>query len=157
MSRIDALAAELEADRAGFADAVASVDLELVTTPGVIDNWSVRDLVVHVAFWCEHATEALRLLAEGRGDEFAYDGSQTDAMNARLLDEARQTTPAAETAREARAFSDLWEAVRHLDDSLLDKRLGNGDTVEAVIRYDGPDHYREHTEQLRAWFGDEPE
>ena len=31
--------------------------------------------------------------------------------------------------------------------------LGNGDTVEAVIRYDGADHYAEHTAHLRAWFG----
>jgi hypothetical protein len=155
VSRIDALATELEADRAAFADAVASVDLELVTAPGVIDDWSVRDMVVHVAFWCEHATDALRLLAEGRGYEFAYDGSQTDAMNARLLDEARRTTPAAATMREARAFADLLGAVGHLEESALDTRLGNGDTVEDVIRYDGPDHYREHTEQLRAWFGDE--
>ena len=28
-------------------------------------------------------------------------------------------------------------------------------TVEAVVRYDGPDHYAEHTAHLRAWFGDE--
>jgi hypothetical protein len=28
--------------------------------------------------------------------------------------------------------------------------------VEKVVRYDGPDHYREHTEHLRAWFGEDP-
>ncbi len=37
-----------------------------------------------------------------------------------------------------------------LDEELLDLRLGNGDTVEAVIRYDGPDHYAEHAEHFRA-------
>jgi hypothetical protein len=44
-----------------------------------------------------------------------------------------------------------------LDEALLGAALGNGDTVEAVIRYDGPDHYAEHTGHLRAWFGADPE
>jgi hypothetical protein len=39
-----------------------------------------------------------------------------------------------------------------LDPALLDLTLGNGDTVAAVVRYDGPDHYAEHTEHIRAWF-----
>jgi hypothetical protein len=156
MSRIEALLAELEAQRAAFADAVAAVDIELVTAPGVIDDWSVRDMVVHVAFWGEHATDALGLASAGRGDEFAYDTGQTDAMNARLLDEARRTTPAAAAEREERAFAGLMRAVAGLDPDLLDVRLGNGDTIEEVVRYDGPDHYREHADQLNAWFGEAP-
>jgi hypothetical protein len=32
----------------------------------------------------------------------------------------------------------------------LDLQLGNGDAVEDVVRYDGPDHYAEHSAQLRA-------
>ncbi len=39
-----------------------------------------------------------------------------------------------------------------LDPTLLGLRLGNGDRVEDVIRYDGPDHYAEHAGHLRAWF-----
>ena len=49
-------------------------------------------------------------------------------------------------------------ALAALDPSLLAVRLGNGDTVEEVVRYDGPEHYAEHTAHLRAWFApDEPE
>jgi len=34
-----------------------------------------------------------------------------------------------------------------------------GDTLEQVIRDDGPDHYREHAIDIRAWFtgDDEPD
>jgi hypothetical protein len=123
--------------------------------PGVVEDWSVRDLVVHVAFWAEHAVQALHLASEGRGAEFAYDSGQTDAMNARLLDESRSTAADAALEREERAFDALAGAVAGLDDSLLDLRLGNGDTVAEVIGYDGAAHYREHTAHLRAWFGDE--
>ena len=154
MADLDALLAELDAERGAFADLLETVDAELVTAPGVVDDWSVRDLVVHLAFWCEHATEAIALAVAGRGAEFAYSNADTDRMNADLLTESRRTSPAAAVDREARAYESFSAAVATLDSALLGLRLGNGDTVEAVIRYDGPDHYREHTEHLRAWFGE---
>lgn len=153
MSRIDDLVAELRREREAFLRVLASVDLELVTVPGVVDDWSVRDLTVHVAFWAEHAVRALELAGDGRGDEFAYDTGQTDAMNARLLEEARRTTPEAALEREELAFDALVAAVESLNPELLDLQLGNGDRVAEVIAYDGADHYREHTQQLGAWFG----
>ena len=154
MSRIAGILAELTAEHDAFVTALEAVDLELVTAPGVVGDWSVRDLVVHVAFWAEHATEALGLAAGGRGDGFAYDTGQTDAMNARLLVESRHTTPAAAIDREERSFEALAAALGDLDPGLLDLRLGNGDTVAKVISYDGAEHYREHTAHLRAWFAD---
>ena len=59
---------------------------------------------------------------------------------------------AAALIREDEAFDAFRARVAGLEGAQLDERLGNGDTVEAVIRYDGPDHYAEHTEHLRAWF-----
>lgn len=156
MSRVDDLLAELTTERDVFLDALEDVDAELVTVPGVVGDWSVRDLIAHVAFWAEHATEALRLATDGRGDAFAYDISQTDAMNARLLEESRQMRPDVAIEREDHAFAALSAALAALDPALLDLRLGNGDTVADVIRYDGAEHYREHAAHVRAWF-DEPD
>lgn len=155
MSRIDDLVAELRAEREAFLDALEAVDLELVTVPGVVEDWSVRDLVVHVAFWAEHAASAVRLAADGRGAEFAYDSSRTDAMNARLLKESRTVLPDAAVEREERAYGDFAATLAGLDPDLLDMRLGNGDSVADVVAYDGAHHYREHTAHLRAWFGDD--
>lgn len=157
MTRLAELKAALAAEHDAFLSTLESVDLELVTVPGIIEDWSVRDLVVHVAFWAEHAVEALAMASAGRGDEFAYDTAQTDAMNARLLEESRRTTPAAAMSREMDAFEALAAALDFLDPSLLDLRLGNGDTVADVIGYDGAAHYREHTAHVRAWFDEEPD
>lgn len=148
----DDLLHALDAARADFHDALGNVDAELVTVPGVLDDWSVRDLVVHVAAWAEHAAAAIDLGRGGRGDEFDYSTSQTDAMNAAILDVARRTTPADALRREDAAFAGLRRRVEDLGAETLAARLGNGDTVEEVIRYDGPDHYAEHTAHLRAWF-----
>jgi len=147
------LLGRLDASRQDFLEALGAVDADLVTVPGVMEDWSVRDLVVHVAAWCEHAVGALDLAAAGRGAEFAYSTAETDAMNVRFLEEARRTSPSGALEREDVAFSAFRERLATLDPSLLVLRLGNGDTVEDVIRYDGADHYAEHTAHLRAWFG----
>lgn len=142
----------LDAARQAFLDALEAVDADLVTVPGVMEDWSVRDIVVHVAAWCEHASHALEHAVAGRGDQFAYSTSDTDAMNVRILEEARRTSPSAALEREDAAFSVFRDRVAGLDPAILALRLGNGDTVAEVIAYDGPDHYAEHTEHLRAWF-----
>ena len=152
---VESLLGRLDASRQAFLDALEAVDADLVTVPGVMEDWSVRDIVVHVAAWCEHATNALGLAVAGRGDEFAYSTGETDAMNTQILAEARRTSPVAALEREDAAFAAFRDRVAGLDPALLPLRLGNGDTVGEVIAYDGPDHYAEHTEHLRAWFAPE--
>ena len=153
MADRDALLADLDAARDAFLEVLAAVDAELATVPGVMEDWSVRDIVFHVALWCEHGSEALELATAGRGDEFAYSTADTDAMNERFLAEGRTVAPAEALRREEAAFADFRAAIAELDPALVGHRLGNGDTVEEVIGYDGPEHYAEHTEHLRAWFG----
>ncbi|MCC6618865.1 MAG: maleylpyruvate isomerase N-terminal domain-containing protein [Chloroflexi bacterium] len=155
MTDLDVLLTDLDAAHDAFLDALASVDAQLVTVPGVMEDWSVRDLVVHVAAWSEHGADALELAGAGRGDEFDYDSTKTDAMNDRILTDARATAPGAALDRETAALNRFRAAIAGLDPALLTLVLGNGDTVAAVIQYDGPDHYAEHTAHLRAWFDDE--
>jgi hypothetical protein len=114
---------------------------------------------VHVAFWSDHAADALALATGGRGAEFAYDASQTDALNDRVFSEGLGLSMDEALVREAAAFTRFHEALAGITDGLLDVRLGNGDTLQEVVRYDGPDHFAEHTGQLRAWFNgaEEPE
>ena len=71
-------------------------------------------------------------------------------MNAATAAAGHATSLAQARAREDAAYQRFRRAMAALDEELLDLRLGNGDTVEAVIRYDGPDHYAEHAEHFRA-------
>jgi hypothetical protein len=151
----DALLADLVATRDAFHDVLATVDAELATVPGVMEDWSVRDIVFHLAVWCEHAAEALALATAGRGDEFAYSTGDTDAMNERFLAEGRGVSPAQALRREESAFAAFHAAVANVEPAVLDLKLGNGDSVAEVIAYDGPEHYAEHAGHLRAWFGPE--
>ena len=152
MADRDGLLADLDAAHDAFHEILAAVDLDLATVPGVMEDWSVRDIVHHLAKWCEHASEALALAADGRGEAFAYSTNDTDRMNERFLADGRAVSPQDALANEESAFADLRARIATLDESLLGLRLGNGDTVGEVIVYDGPEHYAEHTEHLRAWF-----
>lgn len=157
MADLPALLDEVDAARTRFHDALATVDADLVMAPGVVGDWSVRDLVVHVAAWCEHGSAALDLATGGRGAEFTYSRDDTDAMNEAIAAEGHALSPMEALEREEAAYAAFRERIGMLEASQLDERLGNGDTVEAVIRYDGPDHYDEHAEHLRGWFGSDDE
>jgi hypothetical protein len=148
---------DLDLAREAFIEVLADVDLELATVPGVMEDWSVRDLVYHLAVWCEHGSEAVDLAAHGRADSFSYSTVDTDAMNARFLADGRSVSAVDALAREEAAFEGLRARIAGLDEALLGLELGNGDTVEEVIVYDGPEHYGEHTAHLRSWFGTDPD
>ena len=147
-SRVGGLLEELDREREAF---VLALDgLPEPEGRAIVERWDGRDLVIHAAFWSEHGASAVELAAAGRGNEFDYDNTQTDAMNAATAAAGHGTSLADARAREDAAYQRFRRAVAALDEELLDLRLGNGDTVEAVIRYDGPDHYAEHAEHVRA-------
>ena len=60
--------------------------------------------------------------------------------------------------REEAAFEALVTGLEHADPAWLDEKVSYGDSLERVIQDDGPEHYREHALDLRAWFTgtDEP-
>ena len=147
--RVLRLLDELDRQRADFVAALGTLP------PGtderlIVESWTARDLVWHCGFWSDHGAEALELALAGRGDEFGYRSDQTDAMNASETAVGRRQEVAAIMAREDAAYVRFRAAMSQLTDRLLDLELGNGDTVEAVVRYDGPDHYREHADHLRG-------
>ena len=155
--RRDALVGELEAAHAAFVRAVADVEPDLFLVPGLMEAWSARDLVEHVAFWSDHGADALESAASGSGAAFDYDTAETDAINAGVAIRAASLDREAVLEHEGAAFARFRDRAAQLDPDLLDLKLGNGDTVEEVVRYDGPDHYAQHTEHLRAWFTGAPE
>lgn len=146
--RVAQLLAELERERDAFLAALA----KLPNPEGrrIIESWDGRDLAVHVAYWSDHGANAVRLASAGRGAEFDYDSSQTDAINAAVTANGHGLPLAAALDRESAAHERFAAGLASLGEELLDLQLGNGDSVEDVVRYDGPDHYAEHTAQLRA-------
>lgn len=145
-ARVQALTDELERERTAFVDALAEIPDEAVK---VVETWDARDLVVHCGFWSDHGADALELAIAGRGAEFDFDSSMTDAMNAVTAREGHVLPLHEARRREATAYERFRSALAALADERLGEQLGNGDTIEEVVRYDGTDHYAEHAGHLR--------
>ncbi len=151
---IDALLSDLAHTREAFVAALGDVEPALATAPGLLGEWSAREMIAHIGFWCDHASSALDHAAQGRLDDFYQVGFDVDARNANVAERARQGNYRAAREWEESSHRALTERVASLDPALLAARTRFGATVEEVIRENGPDHYREHTEHLRAWWAE---
>jgi hypothetical protein len=153
-----ALRDELIETRDAFVEALEDVEPELLTTSGLLGEWSARELIAHLGYWAGHATEAIHAVEQGRADEFDVEAPDVDERNATVARVAQQTDLATVMRREEAAFNALVERVASMDATLLDVVLSDGTTLAQSVRDDGADHYREHTLDVRAWFaGGEPD
>jgi hypothetical protein len=148
----ESIVADLIEARGSFQAAVADVDPALLEAPGMVGTWSAKELIAHLGYWCGHATEAIHMAEQGRLPDFEPEGPQVEERNATVARVARETDLATVQARETAAAETLIERLRTTDPTLLLERDAGGDTLESALRDDGPDHYREHVADLRAWF-----
>jgi hypothetical protein len=146
----EVLVDELTRERDAFFEALASVSEESMTTPGLVGDWSGRDLIAHVGYWTGHAGELIHELEQGRIDDIGVGQPPTDEVNETVARIARTTDLSTVRRREAASFDALVERIRAMEPALLELILPDGASVAQGIREDGAAHYREHADELRA-------
>lgn len=123
----------------GFIDALDGIPDERMAEPGVAGDWSVKDLLGHVAFWESRSVAHLDREARGEPhpDGNGADFEQINAEQHRLR--AGQTLADArdELQRTHAELVALLERVPSVDADDI-----SGNTWE---------HYDEHAENIRAW------
>jgi hypothetical protein len=113
-----------------------------------LGTWGAREILVHISGWHREMIPALERIAAGKPpypDGAAYD--DFDAWNARFV-AARHGVKVAdvrtELAESHRAFMAAAAALPAAD-------LATGGAARALVTGSGPEHYREHAAQIRAW------
>lgn len=145
---------DLEAARGELFAALDAVEASSLTTPGLVGEWSGRELIAHLGYWAGHAVDVIHAVEDGRSDEVGIDRPPVDEINATVARVARNTDLGAVRKREAASVEALVERLRRMEPSLLRTGLPHHDlTLEGAIREDGPDHYREHADELRRTLG----
>lgn len=130
-------------------DSFSDMELE---QPGVVESWSIKDLLGHIAFWAQQAAENLQLMAAGRADEVRHpsDEKATDEWNEREW-RARRERPLSDVREEwLDSFQAAMAAMADFPAERLQENV-KGATVLARFAGDTYEHYREHLEQLNAW------
>jgi hypothetical protein len=156
MESTQPLVDELVAAREEFLAALDAVDPELLNTPGLLGEWSARELTAHLGYWAGDSVESIHAVEDGRASEYGAERRSVDEINETVARVARETDLATVRKREAASYETLLERLRRLDPSLLPTPLPHyGITLEEAIREDGPEHYRNHAADVRAWFDGE--
>lgn len=120
--------------------------------PGVVDAWSVKDLLGHIAFWADKAAEDLQHIADGRPQDVEVPGSDAtvDEWNAR--EQAARADKDLADVREQwlQSFQRAMDALAAFPAERLQEDV-KGLTVLERFAGDTYEHYREHLEHLNAW------
>ncbi len=145
----DELADDLIEAREAFLVELGRVDRTQLDAPRLVGDWGARELIAHLGYWAGHATEAIHTVELGDPGTPSAEEPAVDDINETVARVARATDLATVQRREAASVDALLERIRALDPGLFDEPLPDEDTLEHAIREDGPEHYREHADDLR--------
>jgi hypothetical protein len=126
---------------AAFEEAVAAVPAGRREEPIPPDDWSVKDVLWHVAFWWREGEQSFRAMRAGTYVEEDWSNEQTDATNARVLAESRSMQAADVEAGVAATRADLLEAFTPMSGDPAAQELFASETIE---------HYEEHLPAVRG-------
>ena len=143
----DALFRRIEGAWGELHEALDGLTDEEMSAPGAVGEWSVRDLLAHVATWEEEALKALPVIVRGgKLPRYASVGG-IDAFNARQQEAKRHLTlehlrlEMAATHQRLLALLDRVPESAYRQEGRFLKRL----------RLDTYGHWRLHTEDVRRW------
>jgi len=134
---------------ASAVDSFSDVELE---QPGVVEDWSVKDLLGHIAFWTQEAARNLPLIATGKAEEVRRPASQGDVDEWNEREQRlRQGRPLYDVREEwLESFQRAMQALAAFPSEKLQEEF-EGRTVLELFAEDTYDHYREHRAQLVGW------
>lgn len=133
----------LDAEDAGWSELcglIGSFGPAGLEQPGLEDDWSVKDMMAHLAGWFAETVQVLEQIRFGTFAPFDYD---VDELNARFL-EANRDQPQPVVRAEMSASRN-----RMLEEFNLLPELTP--VAEEWFRESGPEHYQEHLPRLREW------
>jgi hypothetical protein len=146
-ARQQRLLGRLDVAWAALTDSYAGLPDSRLVEPGVVDDWSVKDILAHVTTWEEEALRHLPLIISGgTPPRYAAQGG-IDAFNARATQHGRRLSLAEVLRRRDETHARLVDFIRGQPEGTF----GAETRARRRLRLDTYGHYPEHTEAIRAW------
>jgi hypothetical protein len=124
-----------------------------VTEPGVVGDWSVKDLLAHLVAHEQRALEEVRLAL--RGECLAIDHAANDAFNAQAVAASKEQPFGAVREAWNGSSRDVAALVAALPEAAFDPAgpvaAALGDSIDGALGYNTYAHYAEHRQQIEAW------
>jgi uncharacterized protein (TIGR03083 family) len=141
LTQLDKAWMALQASYAGLADSS-------LTEPGVVGDWSVKDILAHVTTWEEEALKYLPLILAGsRPPRYSTAYGGIDAFNAQMTEQKRGL-PLSEVLRR------LDQTHRRLIDyvhSAPEEQFTHETRFRKRLRLDTYSHYPIHARAIEEW------
>jgi uncharacterized protein (TIGR03083 family) len=150
------ITAALEENREAFLDTIEGLSEEDMQQPGVIPEWSVKDILAHLTRW---EAELVKLLWQaGKGQKpttIHFAGYNVDETNTRWFRESKNR----ELDRVLEDFHGVRNQTLRRVDELPGKAFEDpefypwlaGEPLWRWIAGDSFEHETEHAEQIRVW------
>lgn len=129
--------------------AYAGLDDQQLQEPGATGDWSIRDILAHIAVWDTECRNVLPEIADGRRGHPADDEEDTDTFNARKTEELGGMPLDAVREMLADSHRQLLDYLEGLDPG--DIVATSVESFRARLGSDTWDHYPEHAAAIRAF------
>jgi uncharacterized damage-inducible protein DinB len=155
MTTLSDMLAELGRARAELLAAIGGLDETALDRTGVVGDWSIKNVLAHIAAWEAWVVEALpaRMTSGTTPQDFQQRVEDEDRFNAEEVAEREELTPDEQLMELERTRAELLAYLRGLDAATLERKhpwdTWAGTLPEyllAALR----DHEAEHVEALRA-------
>lgn len=140
---------------------LAPLDQQQMTTPGVTGDWSIKDIVAHLAVWQDYLV--IRLQAAARNEVPAMygivsdedEGSAIDRLNAGFYEENKSRPLDDVLANLRTTYRQIEDDVQTLNDEDLfePKRFAwmKGNALWELVEGNTYEHYQEHIASIQEW------
>ena len=141
LKKLDKAWAAIKESYAGLPDAQ-------LTQPGVMGDWSVKDILAHVTTWEQESLKYLPLIIQGgRPPRYSTKYGGIDAFNAQMREQKRGLSL-------ADVLRQLDETHRRLIDyvqSAPEEQIRQETRFRRRLRFDTYRHYQEHASVIWEW------
>lgn len=139
---------KLETAWAVLHEAYAGLPDSRMTEPGVVEDWSVKDVLAHVTTWEEEALTYLPYIAEGRTPpRYSVKYGGIDAFNALRTEQKRGLSLPEVLGQMEQTHRRLIEYVRGVPEVLFTRET----PFRHRLRFDTYRHYTVHARAIRDW------
>ena len=142
-------------ERAAFEAALAGLTPEQMTAPGVMEAWSVKDILGHVAMWESRLVTILYSIERDVIPKMLHGQTEVDKVNAESFAEQRERPLDRVLADFHAVHVQLLKRLDTLKEGDLSdsKRFPwmESEPLEKLVAGDTFEHYAEHRPAIEAW------
>ena len=141
LQKLDNAWAEIKESYAGLSDSQ-------LTEPGVVGDWSVKDILAHVTWWEQEALKHLPLIIkEGRPPRYSTQYGGIDAFNALMIEQKRDLSLADVLQQQDEIHRQLIAYIQ----SVPEEQFTRETRFRHRLRLDTYSHYPKHAKAIRDW------